>query len=252
MKSLFAVAILFMQARVTLSDSCPNDNPQTEHAVYLSSGKANIEHYNIVLMGSTGNLAAKYLWKSLYDIFRRQYSKDSVNFQIYATSRKEANAARRQISRLLLGLVNCDDTAGLDEVDSECVKHKKQFVEAIQFQQLKTERDFQTLADKLYENSQSIYGIEPGSPNTYERGRLIYMSIPPSTYAVTAKHIHAYLRPKIGRPWFRVVVEKPFGHDIDSARNLAADLGQYFSEAELYRIDHYLAKTVVKEILPFR
>jgi hexose-6-phosphate dehydrogenase len=142
--------------------------------------------------------------------------------------------------------VNCD------EAGSECVETKKQFVEAIQCHQLKTERDFQSLADKLYENTQSVYGIEPGSPNTYERGRLIYMSIPPSTYAVTAKYINAYLRPKIGRPWFRVVIEKPFGHDIDSAQNLAADLQKYFSETELYRIDHYLAKTVVKQILPFR
>jgi glucose-6-phosphate 1-dehydrogenase len=202
-------------------------------------------------MGATGNLAAKYLWNALYGLFLRQYSKDTVHFQIYAVSRSEPESARRKISRQLLSLVDCGvETA--DAVDSDCVHSKTKFIESISYQQLKTERDFKTLGEKLYENTQSVYGIEPGSPNTYESGRLIYMSIPPSTYAATAKYTDQYLRPKIGRPWFRVVIEKPFGHDINSAKQLAADLKQYFLETELYRIDHYLAKTVVKQILPFR
>ena len=50
----------------------------------------------------------------------------------------------------------------------------------------------------------------------------------------------------------RVVVEKPFGHDLDSARALAADLHQYIDESQLYRIDHYLGKMGYEEILYLR
>ena len=103
----------------------------------------------------------------------------------------------------------------------------------------------------MYENTQSVYGLQ-GSPVTYEEGRLVYMAIPPSTYAKTAKYVDAYLRPRVGRPWMRVMMEKPFGRDLESAEALSAELGEYFDENEIYRIDHYLGKTVVKQILPFR
>lgn len=255
MKVLYELLILtfVLCARVDPqhSDSCPSKDLEKEGKAFLWSGNAKIDHYNIVLMGATGNLAAKYLWRALYEVFRRHYSEDSVNFHIYATSRKEPHAARRQIGRLLLSLVDCDDEA-VTLKDEDCMLHKKKFIESIQYHQLKTEEDFKILGDKLFENSQSIYGIDPGSSKTYERGRLIYMSIPPSAYAMTAKYTDAYLRPKVGRPWMRVIMEKPFGHSLESARSLASEVSMYFSESELYRIDHYLAKTVVKEILPFR
>lgn len=103
----------------------------------------------------------------------------------------------------------------------------------------------------LDENTQSIYGLT-GSPVTYEEGRLVYLSIPPSSYAKTSKYVNKYLRPKVGRPWFRVVLEKPFGRDLESAKKLAKELEGYYDENEIYRIDHYLGKAVVKQILPFR
>ena len=240
---------LIVNISLTVSESCPSKDASAANA--LCSGNAGMQHYNVILMGATGNLATKYLWKSLYEIFKRQYSKDAVHFQIYATSRADPDEARRKISRKLLSLVNCDDDT-VSELDPDCMEHKKKFIEAVQFHQLKTEGDFKQLGEKLYENTQSIYGIEPGSAKTYESGRLVYMSIPPSTYSVTAKYVDKYLRPKIGRPWFRVVLEKPFGHDLKSAKSLAADLKQYLREAEIYRIDHYIAKTAVKQILPFR
>ena len=52
--------------------------------------------------------------------------------------------------------------------------------------------------------------------------------------------------------WRRVIVEKPFGQDLESARSLNALLGRYFSEAEVFRIDHYLGKETVQNILVLR
>ena len=54
------------------------------------------------------------------------------------------------------------------------------------------------------------------------------------------------------RSWQRIVVEKPFGHDLDSARSLNRALGRVFEEDDVYRIDHYLGKEVVQNLLAFR
>jgi glucose-6-phosphate 1-dehydrogenase len=49
--------------------------------------------------------------------------------------------------------------------------------------------------------------------------------------------------------WTRVIVEKPFGKDLDSAEELSAQLGQLFDEDQLYRIDHYLGKELVQNLV---
>lgn len=80
---------------------------------------------------------------------------------------------------------------------------------------------------------------------------LFYLSTQPSQYAETALGIgHAGLAR--GNGWRRLVVEKPFGHDLASAKKLSDDLHQVFRESEVYRIDHYLGKETVQNILAFR
>jgi glucose-6-phosphate 1-dehydrogenase len=80
---------------------------------------------------------------------------------------------------------------------------------------------------------------------------LFYLSTQPSQYAETALGIgHAGLAKGAG--WRRLVVEKPFGHDLASAKKLSDDLHEVFRESEVYRIDHYLGKETVQNILAFR
>ncbi|ESO05721.1 hypothetical protein HELRODRAFT_111140 [Helobdella robusta] len=135
--------------------------------------------------------------------------------------------------------------------DVACHKAKKGFSETVQYVQLKSSKHFKELAMKINENTQSLYGLV-GSPNTYEVGRLFYLAIPPSAYAETAERIHKYLLPEHGRGWVKIVVEKPFGRDLNSAKLLNSGLLKRFDESQIYRVDHYLGKTVVKMILPFR
>jgi len=238
------IITLFFILSGALSEKCNDD----DGAAKYSKQKNMKEHYNVVLIGATGDLARKYLWHALFTVFKDRYN-DLVHFRIYAAARVDADDGRRKISKLLLGLVNCESDGSSD---TKCLEMKTKFVESVQYHRLKTERDFVSLSNLLYENTQSMYGIEPGSAVTYERGRLIYMAIPTSAYAVTTKYINSYLRPKIGRPWMRIVLEKPFGHDLDSAKALAKDMAMYFSETEIYRIDHYLGKATVSQMLPFR
>src|SRR5215218_3668460 len=75
---------------------------------------------------------------------------------------------------------------------------------------------------------------------------VFYLEIPPFLFATTVKGLAEADLIKTGR----VVVEKPFGHDLASARALADDLHQYIDESQLYRIDHYLGKMGLEDPLP--
>src|SRR6478609_5847200 len=96
-----------------------------------------------------------------------------------------------------------------------------------------------------------------GDAATYERVAhaiegaeqpVFYLEIPPFLFGQVVKELHDAGLTKNAR----VVVEKPFGHDLESASALAAELHQYIQESQLYRIDHYLGKMGVEEIAHLR
>jgi glucose-6-phosphate 1-dehydrogenase len=76
-----------------------------------------------------------------------------------------------------------------------------------------------------------------------------YLEIPPSLFGMVVKGLAGVGLLSDGQ---RVVVEKPFGHDLQSARDLAAELHQYLQESQIYRIDHFLGKMGLEEILYLR
>src|SRR5204863_237367 len=89
------------------------------------------------------------------------------------------------------------------------------------------------------------------------RGRLFYLAIPPSVYPEVIRHLHGSgVAPQERDPrapsWVRVIIEKPFGHSLESARALNAVVRQAFAEHQVYRIDHYLGKETVQNLLVFR
>ncbi|MEA2762908.1 MAG: glucose-6-phosphate 1-dehydrogenase [Gemmatimonadaceae bacterium] len=103
---------------------------------------------------------------------------------------------------------------------------------------------------------QRLRDIESRSP-AEDRNRLFYLAIPPSVFETTLTHLctsglawrtHSYEE----RPWVRVVIEKPFGRDLESARALNRLVLDEFGEHQIYRIDHYLGKESVQNILVFR
>ena len=73
---------------------------------------------------------------------------------------------------------------------------------------------------------------------------MFYLEIPPSLFATVVKSLADAGLTQHGR----VVIEKPFGHDLDSARALAADLHRHMDESQMFRIDHYLGKMGLEEI----
>jgi glucose-6-phosphate 1-dehydrogenase len=82
--------------------------------------------------------------------------------------------------------------------------------------------------------------------------RLFYCATPPSLYDDIIQHLGDSGLAQEQDGWTRIVVEKPFGHDATSARELNAQLASVFREEQIYRIDHYLGKETVQNILVFR
>jgi len=85
-------------------------------------------------------------------------------------------------------------------------------------------------------------------------GVLFYLAIPPSAYAAVIEQLGAASLSSQASPehWRRVIVEKPFGSDLSSARELNAIVHKHFSEDQVYRIDHYLGKETVQNLMVFR
>src|SRR5260370_20768474 len=82
--------------------------------------------------------------------------------------------------------------------------------------------------------------------------RIFYLSTPPSQYPEIIHHLGVAGLNKNRKGWTRIIIEKPFGHDLASARELNRQVAKVFKEEQVYRIDHYLGKETVQNILVFR
>ena len=90
---------------------------------------------------------------------------------------------------------------------------------------------------------------EQGTPGNY----LFYLATPPSFFAVIATELgKAGLAKEVDGRWRRIIIEKPFGRDLESARELNKTLHQSFEEHQIYRIDHYLGKETVQNMMAYR
>jgi glucose-6-phosphate 1-dehydrogenase len=111
-----------------------------------------------------------------------------------------------------------------------------------------------------YEDLTSFRGLgrflkELDAKHHTKGNRLFYLAVPPSAYKTVAGMIGDAGLAAEGQPghgWSRVVVEKPFGKDLKTARELNQSLHRHFAEHQIFRIDHYLAKETVQNLLMFR
>lgn len=104
--------------------------------------------------------------------------------------------------------------------------------------------------DKAYQELENHLREIESNYQSKERNRLFYMALPPSVFIEVARGLkkNCYTTDGI----VRVIVEKPFGKDLDSCKELLKSLKEEFSEDETFRIDHYLGKEMVKNILVSR
>jgi glucose-6-phosphate 1-dehydrogenase len=191
-------------------------------------------HLAIVVLGASGDLAKKKTYPSLLDLFSHNFLPPHVSIIGFARSESTNEAFRDKIRPFLEKTEK--DKAKIDA-----------FLERNTYFQGKYDSpdDFAKLELHLQECEKS--GKPPKSDVS---NRLFYFAIPPNVFLASASSIKSSAMSKTG--FNRLIVEKPFGHDLASAQQLVKDLGDLFSEEYIFRIDHYLAKEIVQNLYMFR
>ena len=191
-----------------------------------------------VLFGATGDLAHRKVMPAIYQLLRANLL--PAEFSVVAVARRpytdEAFRAEVRTS-----LDKYSRVVPIDETQwTELAKR-------ITYQQL----DFADDAgyDRLCERLDAL-DVERGTSGN----RLYYLATQPSQVTEIVQQMGrvGLANEQHGAGWRRVVVEKPFGRDLDSARKLNHELNKVFRESQIYRIDHYLGKETVRNLMVFR
>ncbi|MFV2064872.1 MAG: glucose-6-phosphate dehydrogenase, partial [Chloroflexota bacterium] len=189
----------------------------------------------VVIFGGTGDLAHRKILPAFYNLRRAGllpletsivgYSRRPYSDQAYADEMREAvvEHSRNPVERALW-----DD-----------------FAQMLHYQQ----GDFSDPASyaRLAERLDQIDAAAGCRGN-----RLFYLATPPSAYEDIVANLGAAGLSNRDGAWSRIVVEKPFGHDLESGHQLNDVLMRSFDESQVYRIDHYLGKDTVRNLLVFR
>jgi glucose-6-phosphate 1-dehydrogenase len=195
-----------------------------------------------VLLGATGDLAHKKILPALGTLRKRGDIDDDCAVVGVTRDTSLDDEAYRAIVRTVLAEHTLDTEAVIRWVNTR-----------VFYQPLSGKNDspdddakeFGALAEKL----RTAEGSRSGPPN-----RIFYMALPPAAFRPTIRGFgEAGLnRPAASGAWTRLVIEKPFGRDLDTARALNEIVHEWFAESQIYRIDHYLGKETVQNLLVFR
>ncbi len=187
-----------------------------------------IDPHLIVLFGATGNLAKRKLFPAIVRLLGRRAFRDRIRILGVARRDHDDESFRLLVSEALA-------EAGLagPEIAEWCAT-------CVSYQPL--DGDYAALARRV-EELEKDHGLRGN--------RVFYLAVPPLAFtdivtSITEAGLHD------GGGWRRVVVEKPFGEDAASGAALNRTLHATFDEDEIYRIDHYLAKETVQNLLVFR
>ncbi|MFO7461858.1 MAG: hypothetical protein R6X07_14675, partial [Desulfatiglandales bacterium] len=192
-----------------------------------------LEPCALVIIGASGDLTARKLVPSLFNLYRN-----------------------KGLPKPFL-IVGCGRTKMTDEAFRESTKDA-----LVQNSRIDQGR-WEAFAEGLYycpiqydepssyaELAERIQGLD--KEHGTKGNRIFYLAIPPTLYETTARMIGKAGLSAEKDGWSRIVVEKPFGRDLKTAIVLDRVLGEHFQEHQIFRIDHYLAKETVQNILMLR
>ncbi len=195
-----------------------------------------------VILGAGGDLMRRKLMPALYSLARERLlperfgllgvGRDPMTDSAFALSMREA-------------LGKSDEIKAVDDATWGWLEQRVRYVHG------------DLAAPDAYERMGTCLAEMERELPEGERNRLFYLAIPPSVFETTITHLSSSgVAPRIpvreSRPWARIVIEKPFGRSLETARALNCLVLDRFAEHQVYRIDHYLGKETVQNILVFR
>lgn len=192
----------------------------------------------LVIFGASGDLTERKLIPAIFDLQKQKLLPE--NFAVLGVGRSQFEDGTFR-EKMLKGIIKFlkDDYKNNDEAIEEFCK--KLYYISID---TKSREDYGKLKEKLTQIDEQL---NIGGNYIY------YMATPPSLYPVIPAHLAAHGLNDTENSYFkRLIVEKPFGYDLDSAKALNNQLGDVFTENQIYRIDHYLGKETVQNIMVTR
>ncbi|WP_144529289.1 glucose-6-phosphate dehydrogenase [Peribacillus simplex] len=190
-----------------------------------------MDSMTFVLFGATGDLAKRKIYPALFNLFLDK--KMPQSFSIIGLGRRELSD----------GTFQTNVEHSLRTFSRRFIEDKaklKEFIDAFRYSQLDVTdvEGYQELLNLVQRREREL---------NIPENRLFYLSVAPEFFDVIASNIkESGLGTTNG--WKRLIIEKPFGHDMVSAQDLNQRLRKSFSEEEIYRIDHYLGKTMVQNL----
>lgn len=194
-----------------------------------------MDSHVFVIFGASGDLTRRKLIPSIFQLYKNDSLPD--NFALLGVSRTEFTDEEFQKT------VTTDNKHLKNKEEDK--KQLEAFAKKLFYQPIDTNdpEEYGKVKTRLHELDEKY--------NT-QGNYIFYLSTPPSLYETIPEYLHQHdLNAKNGG-WKRLVIEKPFGYDGKSARELNQILLQYFEEDQIYRIDHYLGKETVQNLLVTR
>ena len=184
-----------------------------------------VDPFDLVIFGGTGDLAQRKILPALYRRFVAGQIEGDVRLIGAARSEMDADAYREMVRGVLRDV--CGSEAGGETLDA-----------------------FLGMLDYLTLDARGSAGWDDLAARMREdRIRAFYFSVAPALFADLAERLQ---RHGLSDGDARIVVEKPFGNDLASAKALNRTLSEYFDETQIYRIDHYLGKETVQNLMAVR
>lgn len=224
-----------------MGNSSSQGQRSTDHGDCALRSGADLPSCTFVIFGASGDLTARKLIPALMNLFRHYCLPSRFNIVGCGRSAMGHDDFRRSLTEF-------QKQNRLDSADPE---EWQKFAAHIFYQELRYDQpaDYLALAGLLSRLDQE-HGVAPN--------RIFYLAVPPTLYPVIGAQLGgaglAATREGGGKNgfWSRIVVEKPFGHNLASAVELDRVLHHSFSERQIFRIDHYLAKETVQNVLMLR
>jgi glucose-6-phosphate 1-dehydrogenase len=192
-----------------------------------------MENQVLVIFGASGDLTKRKLIPAVFNLFDRGFL--PKNYRIIGVGRTDFddNVYSKSV---------VTDNPHLGSADK---KKLDAFSKLIHYQSIETsdQKAYQVLKDRI-ENVCKEASID--------QNIIFYLSTPPSLYSSIAENLAYFKLNDEALGWKRLIVEKPFGYDLASARTLNRKLLDHFFEDQIYRIDHYLGKETVQNLMVTR
>jgi glucose-6-phosphate 1-dehydrogenase len=189
------------------------------------------------MFGASGDLAKRKLLPALYDLAVHSCLAPRFRLLGFARTEMSDDAFQREATEFL------PDKAPKGDAEAS----QKDFLQNVHYfhGNYDDPTSYQRLAKRLEELDREA---DLGG------NRLFYLATPPAVYPRVVEQLGraGLAKPKGSKSWVRIIVEKPFGHDRASARALNVQLWSVFDESQVFRIDHYLGKETVQNLLVFR